>query len=132
MTKLEMIAEAIKSLGYKSIQQEEDCILIRFQMKTLQFSTTDNDSQCVRVSFPHFEEVKEGEEALMLAACNKITRDLAVVKVYIDSTFTGVTASCDFYYDGMESLKYNIEQSLEMLGIIRSQFNPIKAELENI
>lgn len=52
MTKLEMIAEAIKSLGYKSIQQEEDCILMRFQMKTLQISTTDNDSQCVRVSFP--------------------------------------------------------------------------------
>lgn len=132
MTKLEMIAEAIKSLGYKSIQQEEDCILMRFQMKTLQFSTTDNDSQCVRVSFPHFEEVKEGEEALMLAACNKITRDLAVVKVYIDSTFTGVTASCDFYYDNMESLKYSIGQSLEILGTIRSQFNPVKAELENI
>lgn len=132
MTKLEMIAEAIKSLGYKSIQQEEDCILMRFQMKTLQFSTTDNDSQCVRVSFPRFEEVKEGEEALMLAACNKITRDLAVVKVYIDSTFTGVTASCDFYYDNMESLKYNIGQSLEILGTIRSQFNPVKAELENI
>lgn len=132
MTKLEMIAEAIKSLGYKSIQQEEDCVLMRFQMKTLQFSTTDNDSQCVRVSFPRFEEVKEGEEALMLAACNKITRDLAVVKVYIDSTFTGVTASCDFYYDNMESLKYNIGQSLEILGTIRSQFNPVKAELENI
>lgn len=51
---------------------------------------------------------------------------------YLLHNFTGVTASCDFYYDGMESLKYNIEQSLEMLGIIRSQFNPIKAELENI
>ena len=72
--------------------------------------------------FPQMYEVDEGEETKVLAACNKITRELNIVKVYIDQTLKNVSASCEFYCNGEESLKTCLGKSMEILGIVRFTF----------
>ena len=70
----------------------------------------------------------EGEEALTLAVCNKVSRDLKLAKVFIDQTLKSVSASCEFFYTDMESLKNNVEHVLGILGMVRSTYYKAKAE----
>ena len=132
MTKKEMILEAIETLGYKPHVDDDDDICVRYQMKSIFFMTGQEEEQYVSVILPQFYEVNEGEETLSLAVCNKVTRDLKLVKVYIDQTLKSVTASCEFFYTDMESLKNNVEHALNILGMVRSAFHKAKAEFSNI
>ena len=50
-------------------------------------------------------------------------------KVYIDQTLKSITASCDFFYTDMESLKNNVEHVLNILGMVRSAYHKAKFEL---
>ena len=70
----------------------------------------------------------EGEETLTLAVCNKVSRDIKLAKVFIDHTLEGVSASCEFFYTDMESLKNNVEHVLGILGMVRSTYYKAKAE----
>ena len=70
----------------------------------------------------------EGEETLTLAVCNKVSRDIKLAKVVIDHTLEGVSASCEFFYTDMESLKNNVEHVLGILGMVRSTYYKAKAE----
>ena len=74
------------------------------------------------------QEVNEGEEALALAVCNKVNRDTKLAKVYIDQTFKSVSASCEFFYTDMESLKNNVEYTLVILGMVRSAYYNAREE----
>jgi hypothetical protein len=63
-----------------------------------------------------------------LATCNKITRELKLVKVYVDQTFKNVSANSEFYYTDEESMKNNIENSLRILGIVRTLYRNTRKE----
>ena len=132
MTKQEMISEAIESLGYKPHVDDDDDICVRYQMKSIFFMTGQEEEQYISVILPQFYEVNEGEETLSLAVCNKVTRDLKLVKVYIDQTLKSVTASCEFFYTDMESLKNNVKHVLNILGMVRSVYHKSKADFSNI
>ena len=132
MTKKEMILEAIETLGYKPHVDDDDDICVRYQMKSIFFMTGQEEEQYISVILPQFYEVNEGEETLSLAVCNKVTRDLKLVKVYIDQTLKSVTASCEFFYTDMESLKNNVEHALNILGMVRSAYHNAKVEFSNI
>ena len=77
---------------------------------------------------PQFSGIEDGEEHIALATCNKITRELKLIKVYVEPTFKSVTANSEFYYTDEESLKNNIEQSLRILGVVRTQYRNTKRE----
>ena len=132
MTKKEMILEAIETLGYKPHVDDDDDICVRYQMKSIFFMTGQEEEQYISVILPQFYEVNEGEETLSLAVCNKVTRDLKLVKVYIDQTLKSVTASCEFFYTDMESLKNNVKHVLNILGMVRSVYHKSKADFSNI
>ena len=74
-------------------------------------------------------DVEVGEEHIALAVCNKLTRDLKMAKVYVDHTFKNVSVNCEFYYTDEESLKLNIENSLKILGVIRTLYKKAQDEL---
>ena len=57
---------------------------------------------------PQLHEIDEGQETLVLAVCNKMTRELKLAKVYIDQTFKNATATCEFFYVNEESLEQNL------------------------
>jgi len=91
--------------------------------------TGEEDEPYVSVMLPQFYEIDEGQETLVLAACNKMTRELKMVKVYIDQTFKSVTATCEFFYANEDSLEQNLRNSLQMLGVVRTVFRNNLAEL---
>lgn len=129
MTKKEKIVEMIASLGYKAEIDEDGDICARYQMKSIFFLTAQDEEQYVSALLPQFSEVKEGEETLALAVCNKVSREVRLVKVYIDQSLKSVSASCEFYYTDEESLKNNVEHALSILGRVRSIYNKTRTEL---
>ena len=65
---------------------------------------------------------------LTLFVCYKVSRDVKLAKVFIDHTLESVSASCEFFYTDMESLKNNVEHVLGILGMVRSTYYKAKAE----
>ena len=123
MTRHEMVFSVLQSLGFKPQIDDEGDIFIRYQMKTFYvMGSSSDDEDYLVVVFPQMYEVNEGEETKVLAVCNKITREIKLTKVYIDQTLKNVSASCEFYYNGEESLKTCLDKAIEILGMVRSTF----------
>jgi hypothetical protein len=129
MNKKEMIISILEKKGYKPEIDNDGDILIRYQMKSIFVIVGNIEDTYVSVLLPQFHEIVDGEEPLVLATCNKMTRDLKMVKVYVDQTFKKVSATCEFFFSDEKSLEENIEHSLELLGVVRSVFRKNKTEL---
>lgn len=122
MTKQEIVASALEALGYKPQKDNDGDLLIRYEMKSFYVMGTLSEDNFLSVIFPQFYEFEEREVTKVLAACNKLTRDIKLAKVYIDQTFKNVTASCEFFYNDEENMNVCLEKSLEILGLVRSGF----------
>lgn len=122
MTKKEFILSTIEKMGYAPEVDSDGDIEFVYQMKTLYVMIGKDDEQYVSVVFPHFYEMDEEEDTKALVACNKVTRELKMVKVFVEPTFQSVSAACEFYYINEEALEQNIEHSLQLLGMIRTVF----------
>lgn len=110
----------LEKMGYRPELDNDGDILLRYQMKSIFVLTGDEDDSYVSVMLPQFHEIEEGKETLVLAVCNKMTRELKLAKVYVDQTFKNVSATCEFYYANEESLEQNLRQSLQLLGVVRT------------
>ena len=122
MTRQEKVTSILQELGYKPQTDDDGDLRIRYQMKSFYVLGTQSEENFLSVSFPQFYEFEEEEVTKVLAACNKLTRDIKLAKVYIDQTFKNVTASCEFFYNDEENMKVCLEKSLEILGLVRSGF----------
>lgn len=128
MNKKELIVKVLEDMGFKPHEDNDGDVAFRYQMKYILGIVGDESEQYFVLVMPQFYEIENGEEHIALAACNKITRDLKLVKVYVDQTFKNVSANCEFYYTDEESLKSNIENSLRILGIVRTLFRSTRNE----
>lgn len=129
MNKRELIIQVIENLGYKPQIDDDGDVVIRYQMKSVYVVVGDEDDTYTLLTLPKFYDVEDGEEHIALAVCNKLTRDLKMAKVYVDHTFKNVSGNCEFYYTDEESLKLNIENSLKILGVIRTLYKKAQDEL---
>ena len=129
MNKKELILKTLEKMGHSPEVDNDGDIMLHYQMKTIYVLTGDEEEPYISMMLPQFHEVEEGQETLVLAVCNKMTRELKLAKVYIDQTFKNVTATCEFYYANEESLEQNLRNSLKMLGVIRTVFRNNMAEL---
>jgi hypothetical protein len=129
MNKKELILKTLEKMGYNPQLDGDGDIMLHYQMKAIYMLTGDEDEPYISMILPQFHEIEEGKETLVLAVCNKMTRELKLVKVYIDQTFKNVTATCEFFYANEESLEQNLRNSLQMLGVVRTVFRNDMAEL---
>jgi hypothetical protein len=129
MNKKELILKTLEKMGYSPEVDNDGDIMLHYQMKTIYVLTGDEEEPYISMMLPQFHEVEEGQETLVLAVCNKMTRELKLAKVYIDQTFKNVTATCEFYYANEEALEQNLRNSLQMLGVVRTVFRNNMAEL---
>ena len=129
MNKKELILKTLEKMGYSPELDGDGDIMLHYQMKAIYVLTGDEDEPYISMMLPQFHEIDEGKETLVLAVCNKMTRELKLVKVYIDQTFKNVTATCEFFYANEESLEKNLRNSLQMLGVVRTVFRNDMAEL---
>lgn len=131
MTNKEMILSAVEALGYTPKIDEDGDIVVRFQLKEIYLLSRNDEEPYVMVLLPQFLGVDEGDESSALVACNKLTRELKLAKVYVDNSFKTVSACCDFFFTDEESLKLGIEHSLSLLGVVRSKFQAAIEELNS-
>lgn len=131
MSKKELILKTLEKMGHSPEVDNDGDIMLHYQMKTIYVMTGDEDEPYISMMLPQFHEIEDGNETLVLAVCNKMTRELKLVKVYIDQTFKSVTATCEFFYANEESLEQNLRNSLKMLGVVRTVFRNNMAELSD-
>ncbi|MCH5174541.1 MAG: hypothetical protein J1F40_01475 [Prevotellaceae bacterium] len=132
MNKKENVASILQSMGYKPQYDDDGDIHILYQMKHV-FFLLDNEEgdNYLSVILPQFIDIKEGEESLALAICNKMTRELKLVKIYVNKTFKSVSGTCEFFYANDEALGYSIKKSLRMIGLMRSQYYKYQKDLKD-
>lgn len=131
MTKKELIFKILEEMGFKPHEDDDGDVVFRYQMKNIFVIVGDESEQYLVLTMPQLNEVEEGEEHIALAASNKVTRELKLVKVYVDPTFKRVSANCEFYYTDEESMKNNIENSLNILGVVRTVYRNTKNEISD-
>ena len=131
MTKKEQIIAILEKMGYSPNIDSDGDVAVRYELKYIYFITDDDypNDHYASVLFPQFYEIKEGEETLVLTTCNKMAREVRLVKVYLDGSFKNVTASCEFFYTDEEALERNITESLNLIGVVRTMFRQFKADL---
>ncbi len=129
MKKKELILSTLEKMGYSPEVDNDGDIKLLYQMKTIYVMTGDEEEPYISMMLPQFHEIEDGQETMVLAVCNKLTRELKLAKVYVDQTFKNVTATCEFFYANEESLEQNLRNSLQMLGVIRTVFRNNMAEL---
>lgn len=131
MTKKERIFAALEAMGYKPKYDNDGDVQLMYQMKSLFFLCSEEDEDpFVCVIFPRFTSIPEDEDMLYLIACNKMSRDNKVTKVFIDSSLNEVSATYEFFFTDDDSIKANIEKALRILGVARTAFNDTLRELK--
>lgn len=125
-----MIVAAIEANGYKPQVDGDGDVFVHYQLKTIYFITGSDDDQYVVALLPQFADVNEGEEVQTLAVCNKETREIKLAKIFVDQTFKSVSASCEFFYTDLECLKVCVGHALNVLGMVRSTFAKMMAEIK--
>ena len=129
MKKKELILATLEKMGYSPEVDNDGDIRLLYQMKTIYVMTGDEEEPYISMMLPQFHEIEDGQETMVLAVCNKLTRELKLAKVYVDQTFKNVTATCEFFYANNEALEQNLRNSLQMLGVVRTVFRKDLAEL---
>lgn len=129
MKKKELILSTLEKMGYSPEVDNDGDIRLLYQMKTIYVMTGDEEEPYISMMLPQFHEIEDGQETMVLAVCNKLTRELKLAKVYVDQTFKNVTATCEFFYANNEALEQNLRNSLQMLGVVRTVFRKDLAEL---
>ncbi len=122
MKKKELIMSTLEKMGFSPECDEDDNIVIRYQLKHILLMAHDEEEPYVSMVLPMFNVVEEDQVALALAVCNKMTRELKMIKVYVEDDFDAVTASCEFFYANKTSLAQNLRRSLEVLGVVRTLY----------
>ena len=129
MKKKELIMSALEKMGYSPEIDNDGDVMFRYQMKAIYVMTGDDEEPYISMLLPQFHEIEEGQETLVIAVCNNMTRELKLVKVYVDHTFKNVSATCELFYANEEALEQCLRHSLHMLGIVRTVFRNDLAEL---
>lgn len=129
MNRKELIEKILEEMGYKPEVDNDGDLCIQYQMKSVFFLCNDKEESYVSVMLPQFSDVEEGQETFALAACNKVTRELKMLKVYVDKNFRTISATCEFYFTDEESLRSLIEHSLSVLSVARTIYRRTHDEL---
>lgn len=110
-------------LGYQPEIDDDGDVRFNFQLKPMYVVTSmEGDDHFISMCYPQLSMVKEGDEAMALAICNKMTRDMKFVKVCLDPSFSNVLAYAEFYYDTQDTLELNIKNGLECFSTLRTAY----------
>lgn len=124
--------KVLKDMGYEPELDSDQDIRLCMEMKELYFFMPDEEEErYVNIVLPQLTGIKEGKEILALATCNIMTRDMKLLKVYVEKNHESVSASCEFIYTDEDSLKQNIVSSIEVMSIVKTLYRRKYAELEN-
>lgn len=129
MTKKEHIMDVLEKMDLNPRYDEDGDIMLKYQLKNIFFITNEDEVPYVYVLLPKFYQFKEENTTLHLAACNKLSRELKLAKVFVDKSLSDISASCEFFYTDEDTLKLNVTKALQILKVIRSSYQDCLNEL---
>ena len=127
----ELIMKKLESMGYRPQIDKDGDIAFMYQMRQL-FIVSRNieEDPYVLIYQPELAAIEEGEELLTFAACNDVTRDSKVIKIYVDPNMETVSSSCEFFFTD-DSFDLQLSMALKMLGVVRKVFLNRLSELKD-
>ena len=91
MAKRDMLMGILEDMGYKPQIDQDGDLLIRHEMKSIYVIVGDEDDLRVVLLLPQFVEVEEDEIVLVLTACNNVTREIKMAKVFLERSLKAVS-----------------------------------------
>lgn len=135
MQKRELVVSTLNEMGLKANISSSGDVYFIYEMKPFIIPMSEPENNYIIVLFYQFEELDKQNPLQTLTICNKMTRELRMVKVYVEETFDSVSASCEFYYKRKCDLRENLEKALDTFSVLRTAFmmnkNSLSKELEN-
>ena len=129
----ELVVSTLEKMGYRPILDKDGDIMIRYQMKVVFVMVYDEEHDSfISVMLPQFYKMEDGEETLVLATCNKMTRNMKMVKTYVEEDYTSVTAACHFFHTNEEALERSLGHALRILGTMRTRFREKLEEMRKL
>ena len=128
MEKNQMIKEVLQKMGVNVKYDEDGDLLLRFQMKYI-YVAANEEQKYVSLVFPSFMEVDEDEMTSTLIVCNKMTREIKLLKVFMNQSLDSVSASCEFFYTDCSSLENSLRKALDIISVVRTLFRRTKKKL---
>lgn len=114
MTKQERMVDILTDLGYKPRIDKDGDIYFMYQMKHIYVIVNQPVDTYYSVFMPIIYSVDEGEEQLVLAACNKMTREIRCMKTFLDSDYKKVSSVFEFYSTEAD-LRMQIKEALDTI-----------------
>lgn len=114
MEKQERVVNILTDMGYKPITDKDGDIYFMYQMKHIYVIVNQPVDTYYSVFMPMIYSVDEGEEQLVLAACNKMTREIRCLKTFLDSDYKKVSSVFEFYSTEAD-LRMQIKEALDTI-----------------
>lgn len=132
MEKRDLIIKVLEDLGLRPELDVDGDVTFLYQMKRFFAIVGNEDEKFIVLALPQFYDIEEGNEHLAFVASNKLTRDVKLMKVFVDEILKRVSANCDFFYTDEESLKHHVKYALRLMGLVKTLFRRNMDELTEI
>lgn len=132
MTTKDLIKQVLEKWGFPVLQENENCLLFRYQMSYIQASiTSTEESNSVALTMTGIFKADDVREmTLGLRACNDLNSNIIQVKLYIDSD-ADLIISSEFFYKTEDDLEYIMTMALQAMIIAKKRFARKYSELED-
>lgn len=130
-TKQERIVNILTDLGYKPIVDKDGDIYLMYQMRHVYIIVSHPIDTYYSVFLPTIYNVDEGEEQLVLAACNKMTREIRCMKTFLDENYKKVCSVFEFY-STEDYLSSQIKEALDTIVSAPRLFTKQMKEIINL
>ena len=124
MTKeYELAKELIGEWKYKVIDDDGDCLTIRYQMNTIHICPNSDDTNFIAMILPNFANVNEDNFSEVIMNCHKLNEKMKQVKYYTINDC--IIASCEFYFMGKEDLAFQMKTAFSNLVAAKVNYKKI-------
>lgn len=132
MTTKDLIKQVLEKWGFPVLQENENCLLFRYQMSYIQASiTSTEESNSVALTMTGIFKADDEKEMLLgLRTCNDLNSNVIQVKLYIDSD-ADLIISSEFFYKTEDDLEYLMTMALQAMKIAKKRFARKYSELED-
>ena len=119
----ELIKQVLKKWRFPVIRENETGVLFRYQMSYIEAKGYgDEESDAISLILKGvFQAENEIEEAAALKTCNRLSRDLFHIKLYLDKGNKLEVAS-EFFYRPGDDMEYLMNMGLKTLILGKKRF----------
>lgn len=125
MDTFELAQKYFADHNYRIIEIEtaNQVITLRFQMNTIHFWCSPNDSHFFCLALPNFTDVNEYNIEQVKEKCHKVNRDAKQVKLYVLDEV--IIASVEVYYLAEEDFNFQMNNALKQLIAAKTMYKKL-------